>query len=151
MSVAGCAHVEILSTRVNEVTSDQIILEVVTNKDLSRFDDTYYADHVYMSYRPAGTVVSSEFKNPGKRWDFPFSVTLRESRECGPGRYCSRWSIPVADSANLELNKYTYELGEGGELRMKLGGGSMGGGRFHSNIVVMKIPSIAQDLPSAGR
>ena len=114
----------------------------MTSKDLREFDKTYYADHVYLSYRPDNTLVSSEFQNPGKPWAFPFGATIGESRTCGPRRYCSTWNIPIADSNNLDLNKYSYKLHEGGEVRLRLGGGSMGGGRLLSNVVVMKVPKL---------
>jgi len=142
VSTTGCAHVEITNTRVMAITSNQLVIEVVTSKDLRLFDKTYYADHVYLSYRPDNTLVSSEFQNPSKPWAFPFSATIGESLECGPRRYCSKWNIPLADSSDLDLNKYTFELQEGVELRLRLGGGSMGGGRLLSNVVVMKVPRL---------
>jgi hypothetical protein len=134
--------VKIIETRVTATTPDQLVVEVVTSKDLREFDKTYYADHVYLSYRPDNTSVSSEFQNPSKPWAFPFDARIGESRTCGPRRYCSNWNIPIADSSNLDLNKYSYKLHEGDEVRLKLGGGSMGGGRLVSNVVVMRVPRL---------
>jgi hypothetical protein len=142
VSTTGCANVEITNTRVTAITSDQLVIEVVTSKDLREFDKTYYADHVHLAYRPDNTLVSSDFQNPGKPWAFPFSATIGESLACGPQRYCSEWNIPLVDSSNLDLNKYTYELREGVEVHLRLGGGSMGGGRLLSNVVVMKVPRL---------
>jgi len=59
ISAAGCAHVEILSTRIADLDSKHLVVEIVTSKDLRQFDHTYYADHVYLSYRAENTSVSS--------------------------------------------------------------------------------------------
>ena len=139
---AGCAHVEILSTRIANLDSKHLVVEIVTNKDLRQFDHTYYADHVFLSYRADSTVVSSEFEHPGKPWTFPFSVEVSESPACELRRFCSRWSIPVSRSSNLDLNKYEYVLRQGDNLRLRIGGGSMGGGRLHSNVVTVKVPQL---------
>ena len=142
ISAAGCAHVEILSTRIADLDSKHLVVEIVTSKDLRQFDHTYFADHVYLSYRAENTSVSSEFKHPGRQWAYPFSVDVSESLACGLRRFCSRWSIPVSNSSNLDLNKYEYVLRKGDNLPLRIDGGSMGGGRLKSNVVIVKVPQL---------
>ena len=137
---AACAQVKILSAEVARINSDSIIVALVTNKDLRQYDNTIYAHHVYLSYRPSSTVVSSEFENPSKPWTYPFDVSLSGSQACGPGRHCSSWTIPIANSSNLDLNDYTYVLRHADNVRLKIGGGSIGGGRLTSNVVVVGVP-----------
>ena len=137
---AGCANVKILSAEVASVDSKVVVMTLITNKELRQYDRTYFADHVYLSYRPSTTRVSSEFENPPKPWAYPFSVSIGGSEGCSSGRYCSRWTIPIADSSNLDLNHYEYVLGHADSLSLKIGGGSMGGGRLSSNVVVVRVP-----------
>ena len=137
---AGCASVKILSADIAAIDSKNLVVALTTNKDLQKYDHTYYAYQVYLSYRPSNTRVSSEFEKPPKPWSYPFSASFSGSEVCGARRYCSRWAIPIANSANLDLNLYEYTLGHADSLRLKIGGGSMGGGRLSSNVVVVKIP-----------
>ena len=139
---AGCAHVEIVSTRIAEVTPEHLVVEIVTTKDLRRFDKSYFADHVYLSYQPEKTQISSDFDKPGRAWKFPFDLHSPQFMECGSRLHCSRWSIPVEDSTNINLYRYKYKLSEGDTLEVKIGGGSMGGGRLTSNVVLLKVPPL---------
>jgi hypothetical protein len=136
----GCAHVKILSARVAAIDSKTLVVELATNKDLRNYGKTFYADHVYLSYRPSTTVVSSEFDKPTKPWKFPFSMAFDSSQACAFGQYCSKWTIPIADSSKLDLNNYKYVLRKADSVRMRIEGGTMGPGRLKSNFVVVAVP-----------
>ena len=130
----------ILNAHVIDIDSTVIVVELVTNKDLRQYERSYYAYHVYLSCRPSSTVISSEYENPGKPWKFPFDASFIESQPCGTGRYCSRWTLPIADKSNLNLNTYKYVLRPADSVRLRIGGGTMGGGSLRSNVAVVEVP-----------
>jgi hypothetical protein len=138
----GCARVEIVSSRIADATPEHVVVELVTTKDLRQFDKSYFADHVYLSYEPSGTQISTEFEKPGRAGTFPFASDKPEFIECGASRHCSKWSIPLEYSTNISLYTYKYKLREGDTLELKIGGGSMAGGRLTSNVVLLKVPPL---------
>lgn len=138
--IAGCANVKILRANVVSFDPTGLVVELVTNEDVRQYDDTIYANRAYLSYRPANTVVSSAFANPGRAWKWPFAAAFGRSEKCGSRQYCSRWTIPMAESSNLDLRKYQYVLRPEVDVRLRIGGGSMIGGRLSSNAVVVRVP-----------
>lgn len=137
--LSSCAQVKIVESSVKDINNKLITLELVTNKDLKKYKNSFYAHHVYLNYMPSNTLITTEFDNPPKPWKFPFSSSFIKSEPCGNKNYCSIWRIPVSRKMSISLNDYEYILKKGDSIILKLGGGTMHGTVLKSNIITQEI------------
>ena len=122
-----------------EIDDRNVTLQVITNKDLSAFENSFYAYQVYVAYRPDSTTVTSEFDDPGRPHKYPFSVFLRDTVGCNAAEHCTRWAILREDFLGMSLNDYEYKIERGDSIELRIGGGTKHGTWLRSNVVEVAV------------
>ena len=140
--LSGCASVKILDVTATQSSSEHLTINVRTNKKIDIYENSFFANHVYLKYKPSNVVVKKVIDNPSKYEEFPFSIHDYEKQPCKGKGHCSVWKIPMKnDRDNFSIHgvNYTYELKSLDTITIKIGGGTIHGANLKSNSKVVTI------------
>jgi FlaG/FlaF family flagellin (archaellin) len=137
--LSSCANVKILDATAVQSSSENLTLKIRTNNKLEKYEDSFFAHHVYLKYITSNTEVKKLIESASSYWGFPFSVSNYEALSCEGEGVCYIWQIPMKDEANINAISYTYEIKSGDTITIKIGGGTMHGAQLKSGTKVVAI------------
>jgi hypothetical protein len=131
--------VKLLDAAAIQSSSENLTLKIRTDKKLEKYEDSFFAHHVYLKYTTSNTKVKKLIESASGYWEFPFSVTNYEAQPCEMEGACYIWQIPMKGEANRNAINYMYEIKPGDTITIKIGGGTMHGTQLKSDPEVVEI------------
>ncbi|WP_257127836.1 hypothetical protein [Burkholderia sp. MSMB2157WGS] len=145
IACAGCKSIDVSRYEIQHRDRNGLTIVAYTAEDLASFDNTLWAHHVYLRYTVTPLTIQKRFDVSATDIDdYPFSARRLDIHTRCPiptSAFCSSWFIPFHDRAGLYGLDYLSGLdaNEPALLKLRLGGGSMVGGRLVSKEQTIKV------------
>ncbi len=139
--LVGCASVKIEHAAVLTESDDAVQILLVTDKDLSSFDNAFCVYKVILNYAVEPTRITRTLNSDADVWRFPFGGLDKRYIGCPENYsgYCSTWTLRKSGVTNINNIRYEYDLHSRSKVNLRLGGGNMLGCRLSSRTVALEI------------
>ncbi|RQS18567.1 hypothetical protein DIE03_35655 [Burkholderia sp. Bp8992] len=145
IAFASCTSLDVSRYEIQKRDSNGLTIIAFTTQDPASFDQTLWADHVYLQYAVTPVTVRRQFDAGATNVeDYPFAARRLDIHARCPiptSDFCSAWFIPFHDRAALHGLDYMSGLdaNEPALLKLRFGGGSMAGARLVSKEHTIKV------------
>ncbi|MCA8051844.1 hypothetical protein [Burkholderia arboris] len=136
IACAGCTSLDVSRYEIRKREQNGLTIGAFTTQDPASFDQTLWADHVFLQYAVTPVTVRQRFgAGATDVEDYPFSARRLDIHARCPiptSDFCSSWFMPFHDRAALHGLDYVSGLdaNEPALLTLRIGGGGMAGARW---------------------